>query len=112
MKRIFLFSFIISFAITINAYSGISIGGFGGYNLYLDDVIGPSADTEQTVDEIKNRLAGGVKIGYSLPVLTVGILVEYLPLYNMSLLFYIWKNLTDKIKIIDCSSLHSRKWRK
>jgi opacity protein-like surface antigen len=71
MKKLFIFTMIMIFS--VSALSAIEITAFGGYNLYLEDV----ADAES---QTKGGIGGGVRLGYDLPLITIGIMAEYLPI--------------------------------
>lgn len=76
MKRLFLLVLILAI-ISIPSYAGITIGAFGGYNLFLNDVPGSGIT--------KGGLTIGGNIGYKMSLLTVGLMSGHFPLYKYSI---------------------------
>ncbi len=74
MRRISVITIIFILLFSGAAY-GFKIGGFAGYNIYLEDVSG---------DVTKGGLAYGGTITYSLILLDVGLLSGYFPMLSSS----------------------------
>lgn len=75
MKRLTLTVLLIALLCAVPALqAGISIGAFGGYNILLNDITG--------TDVTKGGVCYGGKIGFTLPLVTIGVLSGYFPVFN------------------------------
>ena len=66
--------------IPFTAYSKLDFTGFGGYNFILSDIEG--LDNSKIEN---NNIIFGLKAGFTIPVLTVGLITGYMPLYSYDL---------------------------